>query len=779
MKQVLCVMSAVSLVVPVLADMTFDDLKAAVAAAEDGAVIRITNDMAQESTLQVDKRITITSDEGGPYEIRRATGSKAFLELASASADVTLANVVFDGKKDIGWTNSVHCISITAGTLTLGNGAVIRNSAQTVPGTVFIDGSTSAKFVMNEGSEIRDCANNTYAAAVQVGNNHDKATFEMNGGLITCCASTKGTGGTDYGGAVYVWGGRFDMNGGAIVGNSGIATPGGVNVYCGSFYLAGDATVTNNVGVPANDIAKGKGGSVWIHAGWSGRATFYSAEEPVAGSQSPVWLCKVNGAYGKVCGCGNMACQDWPEYVIDGYYTPSVSYQGYTLWNRKVAEVVGRYDVATLAEAMKLLQDGDTLALGTNVVQASTLAFAGLKGITLTSAGEVRRCLTLGADKVSLVTVADGAEVRLMNVVLDGAGDEIRGTMPLADVQAGGTLTLGTGAVVGNTFNARGVRMAGNASCLVMKDGATITNCNLTSTTAYAAGVLVGDGKVYDLPPKFLMRGGLIAGCSCATTEAPGGGYGSTVYLYKGDMEMTGGLITGNFCEKSSSGLMNYNGNLRVSGTAEVRGNLGGYPDVYIIRNGGVGSSSIFGDFRGRFDVLTSTHTRDYSTGFACEEGATGAWCLHPIDKVEGKYEERTDLVGFTTAVDSTMVAGAKAIRWETVVGTMGDEMFASKADAELACPKTVKVPSGGLPIAVSGVALDIAPEIALDIDPDTVVASGSLPYALFTAPEGEFFTGGYSFAVPQPKEGKLKVVRRGNALALAYHNGGMCLILR
>ncbi len=156
------------------------------------------------------------------------------IELADASASLTLSNVVIDGAEySVDATHAAETDSIikaaNGGTIVLKSGAILENNkaAQFGSGILAING---VEITMEDGAVIRNNTNRNYelGGGILLGNG---SIFTMNGGEIS--------GNTANGGGVAIIGSTMVMNGGKISNNSTYKTTGqgsyGAGVYVADY----------------------------------------------------------------------------------------------------------------------------------------------------------------------------------------------------------------------------------------------------------------------------------------------------------------------------------------------------------------------------------------------------------------------------------------------------------------------------------------------------------------------------------------------------------------
>ena len=226
------------------------------------------------------------------------------IELADASASLTLSNVVIDGAEySVDATHAAETDSIikaaNGGTIVLKSGAILETNkaAQFGSGILAING---VKITMEDGAVIRNNTNRNYelGGGILLGNGSIftmnggeisgntanggggveiiGSTMVMNGGKISNKSSYKTTGQGSYGAGVYVAdyanasGGdilfkpkpaSFEMNGGKITGNKALDYGGGIL----TFPQQGEKITINinkNGEISENQVTKGSGGAI-------------------------------------------------------------------------------------------------------------------------------------------------------------------------------------------------------------------------------------------------------------------------------------------------------------------------------------------------------------------------------------------------------------------------------------------------------------------------------------------------------------------------------------
>ena len=160
--------------------------------------IILTKDISLDSDITLKKNLSIRSKGDKIYKIR---ANNARQILINPGYKLVLENVIFDGEsysrrneglfylEESSSTNKIACLELKAG-------AVIRNVAVTTDADADhapVHVKKSACFIMNEGSAILNCANNSYhgnGGAICC----DSGNVIINGGTIAGCKA-KGSGG--------------------------------------------------------------------------------------------------------------------------------------------------------------------------------------------------------------------------------------------------------------------------------------------------------------------------------------------------------------------------------------------------------------------------------------------------------------------------------------------------------------------------------------------------------------------------------------------------------
>ena len=193
------------------------------------------------------------------------------IELVSASASLTLSNIVIDGAEcTVDATHAAETDSIikaaNGGTIVLNSGAILQNNKAMQFGSGIL-ANNRVNITMEDGAIIRNNTNRNYelGGGILIGNG---STFTMNGGEISGNTANGG-------GGVAIIGSTMVMNGGTISNNSTYKTSGqgsyGAGVYVadyanasggGTLFTAQPASFEMNGGKITGNQALDYGGGV-------------------------------------------------------------------------------------------------------------------------------------------------------------------------------------------------------------------------------------------------------------------------------------------------------------------------------------------------------------------------------------------------------------------------------------------------------------------------------------------------------------------------------------
>ncbi len=387
----------------------YANLQDAVDALSDGETLVLLGNATLNSTLTIDKNITITSAEGQNYKIIRAEGFDGDdLIAVESNGALTLRDVTVDGNGVEIAKEGVNLIDVNGGSLTIEDGALITGHNDTttsgnVKGTIFAHGGGTV--TMNGGEISGNKA--LYGSAVTVYNTSgsDVNTFTMNGGSITDNEAT-GRENATVAGAVQVGekGSTFTMTGGEITDNTSVNGYGaGVTVMNGGIMnVEGSSTVFDNK-------TDGEQNNVYLIDG---------ATLNVSGAlENNVGVTAANGAptIGTTDGYTLTEADAFKLVEDTGVYAPVYQNGGVT-YGTAVAEVVEsgvRY--TTLAAAVTAASEGDTIKILCDVTLPAEIAIT--KSLTIDLGGyTVKRGTNTGA----LFEVTAVGTFTVKNGTLDG-----------------------------------------------------------------------------------------------------------------------------------------------------------------------------------------------------------------------------------------------------------------------------------------------------------------------------------------------------------------------
>lgn len=778
MKYVLMAVVAILTIGSVRA-MTMSDLQSAIDAAESGGTVYVTSDISYDRALVVTKSVTIASAEGSSFTLTRDANYAAgtVVALATEGVNLTFANITIDGNKAAGKTRGV-AVEISAGTVTLENGFVLRNFYSTTQGGG-VHVHTAGHLVMNDGAVIRELENDSYGVAVVIGSGKstDAADFTMNGGLITGCVDHHVSASDGYGGAVYLygWNSTFRGKGGTIVGNASDKCVAGVNAYLGMVEIEGDFTATNNVGGLANDLAfRCESGvrAIQVTGDYTGEMTlkFYGAKKPALdeGASPTQIYTSVQSTRRK--GCANMTFEEDPTLALD------LDEKLYGNWYGTIRRVAARRFVSrrgrwanafSFDAAFKAAESGDTLALCSNVTV--TASYLITNDVTITSAAGGPYAFERGTKDIALLRVSVksdlSARLTLRDVIVDGLNVEGEKWGQTVVVDEGAELMLDSGTVIRNARAPSGgaAVSVGVGWRLVMKDGSRIENCRTTDAKPYGSAIRL------EKDSSFEMSGGVITGCAADLNGADvAKGYGGVVYLGQNVVfDMTGGAITNNAGANGCGGIVNYLGTVKVSGSAVIADNGGTYPDVF---NCGARHTSYYGDFRGRVGISNVDQAADEKTKVVREgDSGTGAWCFYPATLIGSNLVGKDD--------------GTGNVVWASAVGSVEGVKAATSEDLRLLLPTALDLHEGSadfarLPIVLTGAATGLDGALALDFDKDSRKHQAAWSVPLLAAGDGERLTGAWNFVLPNGAT-RWSVKAVGGGYTFGYDPPGVLFIIR
>lgn len=418
----------------------------------------------------------------------------------------------------------------------------ITNSQSTVVAGVYMEGGS---FTMNGGT-----ISGNGGGAVQV---NSGASFIMNGGSITDnhLNVTKDANYAPCGG-VLVNGGSFIMTGGSITGNTvevegGLSVSGGVLVCNGgSFTMTGGEITNNQCTVGRYNDNSGIAGGVCVGSFYMGTGTFtVSGDVTIAGntfngSAKNVWLYnsqKINIGSGGLTGGEIGVTRDTPDVFTTG---GGASYRQHFFSDN---------------DAYVVVPSGGELALGTvadnphrHYVCGDAICADSHAEATYTPKSDFGGSLGAGSYHLTRsVTATDDITISgAVNLCLNGKTIDLDGHHFI--INSGGSLTIcdcmGGGQITGGQAEQGGAVLVNGGGSLTLHSGAIAGNTASGGGDGSGGSNRAGGGAVCVNGGSFTMTGGAIENNTASVTKKNDGGGG--VLLNSGTFEMTGGSITGN-----------------------------------------------------------------------------------------------------------------------------------------------------------------------------------------------------------------------------------------
>ena len=253
---------------------TFEALKQAVS--DKATDIVVTQDIELTETLSVSGTVTIRSQEGSVFTLKRSASftptsdNTDYRFKLDYGADLTFRNIILDGNKEAGQAkNGFFRVNNTKAKLTLGQGATIQNCSAINGGSAIslVRGSV----VMEEGSAIKDCTNTSNGGGIYIyrkpdwSRDEDTASFTMKGATISGCSSTGTSADYSQGGAIYAYGRvNLDIKNSTITGNSANSNGGAIYAQSHDSY-SGDVTLNLSGTTITGNTSAALGGGVYFN----------------------------------------------------------------------------------------------------------------------------------------------------------------------------------------------------------------------------------------------------------------------------------------------------------------------------------------------------------------------------------------------------------------------------------------------------------------------------------------------------------------------------------
>ena len=662
---------------------TFEELQAAIASDADTTDIVVTNDIELTERLTVAAGITIRSQEGSVFTLKRsesftpASDNTDYRFKLDDGADLTFRNIILDGNKEAGQAkNGFFRVSSTNAKLTLGQGATIQNCSAINGGSAISLGRGSV--VMEQGSAIKDCTNTSKGGAIYIYRepqgswDKDAATFTMKGATISGC-SVADTYGRATGGAIYAYGRvTMDITNSTITGNT--ATGNGGAIYGETSKNSGDIVLNLSGTTITGNTSEKLGGGVYF----AGTTFTVSGVTDITGNTGKGSSNNVYLAAGKtVSGSG---LQEGSQVGISGANIPSTLVTGYaddsetgyftadrTDTKLKATangglELVGKDDhthcicgrtdcqetgtghrkiTCKGVSSLDLIKDSGSYYLLNDVTLTKTWKPNGgtlcLNGHAIHAAWKTA-AIELENTYITFNLTDCGTDGKVTgNINNSGSVDEASGVI----IGARATFNLYNGSICDNTLYSYQTSLkagAVEANGTFNMYGGSIKNNQGTgwigAESYYIGGVLVNSTG------KFTMTGGEISGNRSAHDNRSSGTFnGGAVYVNGGKFTMTGGVIKNN---RAGGGKVLGDGGAVYIGAGgkftmtggEISGNTAS-------RNGG-GVAVVKGTFEMTGDAKISRNSakmdyRNYEhKGGGVFVGASGAFTMSGNAGVEG-----------------------------------------------------------------------------------------------------------------------------------------------
>ena len=578
---------------------TFEELKQAVSG--EATDIVVTNDIELTERLTVAAGITIRSQEGSVFTLKRsesftpASDNTDYRFKLDYGADLTFRNIILDGNKEAGQAkNGFFRVSSTNAKLTLGQGATIQNCSAINGGSAI--SLVLGSVVMEQGSAIKDCTNTSKGGAIYIyrephwSGDKDAATLTMKGATISGC-SVADTYGRATGGAIYAYGRvTMDIQDSTIENNTATGNGGAIYAQSHDSY-SGDVTLNLSGTTITGNTSQQLGGGVYF-----GGTTFtVSGVTTITGNTGKGSSNNVYLAAGKtVSGSGLEAGS---QVGISGANIPSTLVTGYDDDNETGYFTADRTDTKLKATngALELVGKND-----------HTHCICGRTDCQETGTGH-RKITCKGVSSLDLIK--DSGSYYLLNDVTltktwkpNGGtlclnGHAIHAAWKTAAIELENTYITfnltdcGTdGKVTGNINNSGGVDEAsgviiGARATFNLYNGSICDNTLYSYQTSLKAGAVEANGT-------FNMYGGSIKnnqgtgwvgadsnyiGGVIKNNRAGGGnvqGDGGAVYIGAGGkFTMTGGEISGNTASRNGGGVAVVKGTFEMTGDAKISGN--------------------------------------------------------------------------------------------------------------------------------------------------------------------------------------------------------------
>ena len=662
---------------------TFEELKQAVSG--EATDIVVTNDIELTERLTVAAGITIRSQEGSVFTLKRsesftpASDNTDYRFKLDYGADLTFRNIILDGNKEAGQAkNGFFRVNDMKAKLTLGQGATIQNCSAINGGSAI--SLVLGSVVMGQGSAIKDCTNTSKGGAIYIyrephwSGDKDAATLTMKGATISGC-SVADTYGRATGGAIYAYGRvTMDITNSTITGNT--ATGNGGAIYGETSKYSGDIVLNLSGTTITGNTSQQLGGGVYF----AGTTFTVSGVTDITGNTGKGSSNNVYLAAGKTVSGSGLA--EGSKVGISGANIPSTLVTGYADDSETGYFTADRTDTklkATTNGALELVgkddhthcicgrtdcdgtPEGHRMITCKGVSSLDLIKDSGsyylLNDVTLTKTWKAPSGITLclnghaihAAWKTAAINLEDswgfrfdltdcGTDGKITgNITASGSVDEASGVV----IGARATFNLYNGSICDNTLYSyqTGLKAgAVEANGIFNMYGGSIKNNQgtgwVSADSNYIGGVLVNSTGAFNL------YDGEISGNRSAHDNRPSGTFnGGAVYVNGGKFTMTGGVIKnnraggGNVLGDGGAVYIGAGGKFTMTG-GEISGNT-------VSRNGG-GVAVVKGTFEmtGNAKISGNKAQMDYRhyehKGGGVFVGASGTFTMSGNAGVEG-----------------------------------------------------------------------------------------------------------------------------------------------
>ena len=475
------------------------------------------------------------------------------------------------------------------------NGTLVANSNTTslAGGAIYVDSSTSSAAIGNASGTVSIVGNSGASGGgifsggattlsggtITVSNN--QATAFYGGGIFSAKAVTingnliaNSNTAPAGGGAIFSYGGTFDVTGG-LTANNNTANVGGAIYANGNNSTPGsNFIVSNNVSMNGNVARTGSGGAITLLgagivslAGTGGNVSL--TNNIAANLGGAIWTqgsAAVGNSGGATTITGNLAgFSSTGMFINSASNGGGINTGGATVLNGN--SITLSNNQATASGGAIYAQSGGVAATGSLMADGNTAGAAG--GAIYAQAGDVS-----ASDSVTMAgNMARGGSGGGINAVtgsvsLATTSGDISLTNDTASLGNGGAVNAGEDVTLGNSSGkvSIGVDALGNAAGNsgfqgggIYSDGTTtvtgsaITLSNNTSTSGSGGGIYSGQAVQ--------MNGNLAANDNVAL-----GSYGGAIYVARGNVTVTGGIsMSGNTAGDSGGAVAAQNGSISLA----------------------------------------------------------------------------------------------------------------------------------------------------------------------------------------------------------------------